>query len=62
MKILAGFILAVFIYKIFVLHLLHYDEIQPFWNHRRDETNSATILCLPEMLLSTSELCEHHLL
>lgn len=53
MKILAGFILAVFIYKIFVLHLLHYDEIQPFWNHRRDETNSATILCLPEMLLST---------
>lgn len=54
MNILVGFLLAVFIYiKFFVLHLLHSDEIPPFWNHRRDETNTATILCLPEMLLST---------
>lgn len=62
MKILVGFILALFIYKIFALHLLYSDEISPFWNHTGDETNIATILCLLEMLLSTFELSEHHLL
>lgn len=56
------YLVIVHLYKFSVLHLLLYDEIQPFWNHRRDETNTATILCLPEMLLSTSEPSENHLL
>lgn len=53
---------SVYFYKMLELLLLHSDEISLPWNHRKDEANTATILCLPEMLLSTSELSEHHLL
>jgi hypothetical protein len=38
---------------VFKLLLLHSDEFPYPWNHRRNETITATILCLPEMLLST---------